>query len=198
MEDKVSIFCKLAFTTSLLLTITSLAYAQQEQENLYLTNDVLDTEVKSTANLKKQLIISSALVDDFIGRSLEIFGENFDNGDYLLVTLGNRQLSVINDDSDYIEAVFPPNMEPGFYILTISTAPNAMRHFDAHGVIIAEIAEDDEEESVVDEVACNYGNCTNEFFQACNKVFRWNGPFRVEGKKTKQLSIKYFCTCCNK
>jgi len=189
----VNIFCKLAFTTSLLLAIT--AYANQVEENLTLTNGVLDSEV--TANLKKQLVISSALVDDFIGTSLEISGGNFDNGDYLLVTLGKKQLTVISNDSEYIEAELPPDIEPGFYVLTVSTGTNAIQ-FDAHGVIISEIDEDDEGESVVDDVVCKAGDCTDEFFKTCNMVFRWNGPCLLIGKKAKQSGIKYLCTCCNK
>jgi hypothetical protein len=181
--------------------MTSIASAQQVQEN--------------SSNLETQLVISDAIVDDFTGSLVEIYGTHFDNGNYLLVTLGDQRLTVISNDSESIEAELPPNTKAGSYVLIVSTGLNATQ-FDAFEIAIDEIGptdekddEGDEWETVADEgkevirsqtegVKCNIGNCTDKFFKACDEVFRWIGPCLLVEKNPVQTGIRYLCTCCDK
>jgi hypothetical protein len=137
-----------------------------------------------SSNSAKQLVISSAIVDDFTGTALEIEGVNFDSGDYLLVTLGNKQLTVVGEEPELIEA--------GAYVLTVSTGTDATQ-FDADEVIIEEV--EATEETTTDVVLCQQGDCSDKFFKGCGMVHRWIGPCLLGGKKP---GVKYLCTCCNK
>lgn len=170
-ENEMNIFCKLVFTTSVSLAISSLAFAEPVQ-------------------LETQLAISDAIVDDFTGTSMEIEGVNFDNGSYVLVALGSKHLTVLSRDSELIEVELPPDIETGSYVLVVSTGPNASQ-FGVYEVAIGEVELTNEDSP--DKLVCNGGGCTEEFFNACDGVFRWIGPclFRL-------TSVKYLCTCCNK
>ena len=140
-----------------------------------------------SSNSAKQLVISSAIVDDFTGTALEIEGVNFDSGDYLLVTLGNKQLTVVGEEPELIEAGLPQDIEAGTYVLTVSTGIKTTQ-FDAYEVIIGE-------ETATNRVLCQQGDCSDTFFNACGMVHRWIGPCLLGGKNP---CVKYLCTCCNK
>jgi hypothetical protein len=141
-----------------------------------------------SSNSAKQLVISSVIVDDFTGTALEIEGVNFDSGDYLLVTLGNKQLTVVGEEPELIETGLPQDIETGAYVLTVSTGTDATQ-IDAYEVVIGE------EETATDEILCQQGDCSDTFFNACAMVHRWIGPCLLGGKNP---CVKFLCTCCNK
>ncbi len=145
---------------------------------------------KHSSKSAKQVVISSAIVDDFTGTTLEIKGANFDSGDYLLGSFGNKQLMIVGEGPELIEADLPNDIEAGSYVLTISTGTNATQ-FDAYEVVIGEV-----EQTATDGVVlCKQGNCSETFFKACGMVHRWIGPCLLGGKHP---CVKYLCTCCNK
>jgi len=145
-----------------------------------------------SSNSAKQVVISSAIVDDFTGTALEIEGVNFNSGDYLLVTLGNKQLTVVGEEAELIEAELPQDIEAGAYVLTVSTGTDATK-IDAYEVVIGEV--EPTEESATDGVLCQQGDCSDRFFKACGMVHRWIGPCLLGGKNP---CVKFLCTCCNK
>ena len=75
-----------------------------------------------------QLTIASVAVD-FVGETLYIYGNHFDNGDPPAVALAGYPLMVTSSSSGEIIAVFPDGgVDPGDYLLTVSTGRSTTRN----------------------------------------------------------------------
>jgi len=83
---------------------------------------------------KKQLLIKAVYVD-VENNELRIWGENFDNKKPPVVTLGDDELTVLDNSADEIVAELPEDVLEGDYLLTVKTDKKS-QHFDSYGLTI--------------------------------------------------------------
>jgi hypothetical protein len=83
------------------------------------------------------MIIVNVYAD--LGSGLLILsGQNFDSGDYPVVTLGDLGLEVFSYTPEELIAGLPPDIMAGDYRLTVSTG-NAVRQFDSYDLTIGAV-----------------------------------------------------------
>jgi hypothetical protein len=86
---------------------------------------------------KKQLLIKAVYVD-VENNELRIWGENFDNKKPPVVTLGDDELTVLDNSADEIVAELPEDVLEGDYLLTVKTDKKSQQ-FDSYGLTIGAV-----------------------------------------------------------